>query len=240
MRCCSSDSVSYLGMVSILFLSFVLAGCPKKIPPIEGAAGITPERRSEKTTDLTEELAEAVRPPAGVQEEMVQREILSEEHEVEEVPPSSEGFSFFEEEASSLHTERVPPPPVLLPEVEGGTVDVGGDESSGPLQDVFFDFDQWMIRANAKETLEQNARWLGAHSEARIQIEGHCDIRGTEEYNLALGDRRAKAARKFLIDLGISPSRISFISYGEEKNFCHERSEACYQKNRRSHFVILE
>ncbi|MFQ5949209.1 MAG: OmpA family protein, partial [Nitrospiria bacterium] len=116
----------------------------------------------------------------------------------------------------------------------------GGDEPSNPLQDVFFDFDQWVIRADEKKILEQNARWLGANSEARIQIEGHCDIRGTEAYNLALGDRRAKSVMRFLIDLGISPSRISFISYGEEKNSCNERNEACYQENRRAHFVIVE
>ena len=78
---------------------------------------------------------------------------------------------------------------------------------------------------------------MAANPQVKVQIEGYCDERGTTEYNLALGERRAKSAMNFLVNLGVSPSRISTISYGEEKPFCEEKNEACFQKNRRAHFV---
>lgn len=113
----------------------------------------------------------------------------------------------------------------------------GEEERSNSLEDVFFDFDRWWIRSDAKKILEQDARWLIAHQESKIQIEGHCDERGTAEYNLALGEWRAKSIKNYLVSLGVSPSRVSIISYGEEKPFCNDKNEACYQKNRRAHFV---
>jgi peptidoglycan-associated lipoprotein len=114
--------------------------------------------------------------------------------------------------------------------------------SGGPdqLQDAYFEFDQWVLQRDARLALEQNARWIETHPEARIQIEGHGDIRGTREYNLALGERRAKGAMNFLVSMGVSRSRISFISFGEENNVCSEKNESCYKKNRRAHFVLLD
>jgi peptidoglycan-associated lipoprotein len=108
------------------------------------------------------------------------------------------------------------------------------------LQPVYFDFDQSFIRADAKEIMKANAEWLKAHPQARIKIEGNCDERGTREYNQALGQRRAATAKKFLTDLGISPTRISLISYGKEKPTCAESTESCWQKNRRDDFVVSD
>lgn len=119
---------------------------------------------------------------------------------------------------------------------DGPSGSAGGGEATS-LQDVFFDFDQWVIRPESRKLLESDAQWLAANPKAKIQIEGHADERGTEEYNLALGERRAKSVMNFLVNLGVSPSRLSSISYGEEKPFCNDPSEDCYAKNRRAHFV---
>ena len=110
---------------------------------------------------------------------------------------------------------------------------------SSPLKDVFFGFDQSDLQASARDTLKADAAWLKANPSVRVQIEGHCDERGTQEYNLALGAKRAQAARDYLITLGIAANRLSVISYGEELPVCKEANEACWQKNRRARFVIM-
>jgi peptidoglycan-associated lipoprotein len=105
------------------------------------------------------------------------------------------------------------------------------------LRDVFFDYDRYAIRDDAREVLSENARFLKKNSDARITIEGHCDERGTIEYNIALGERRARAVKKFLTDLGVDPARLSIVSYGKERPFCFEHNEQCWQENRRAHMV---
>lgn len=112
-------------------------------------------------------------------------------------------------------------------------------EASSPLKDVYFDFDRYDLTADARATLRANADWLKANPSARVEIEGHCDERGTNEYNLALGAKRAQAAREFLSTLGISPDRLSTISYGEELAVCKESNESCWRQNRRARFVIV-
>lgn len=107
------------------------------------------------------------------------------------------------------------------------------------VRDAFFDFDKADIRPDARVALTQTAEFLREYRDARVLIEGHCDERGTTEYNLGLGDRRANAARDFLVSLGISGDRIRIISYGKERPFCFESSEGCWQQNRRAHFVLL-
>lgn len=112
-------------------------------------------------------------------------------------------------------------------------------EERGLFNDIYFDFDRYDIKPDGKPVLQGIASWLLKNSDARLSIEGHCDERGTNEYNLALGDRRAKAARDFLIALGVASKRIDLISYGEEKPQCAEQTEECWAKNRRAHFVVL-
>jgi peptidoglycan-associated lipoprotein len=106
------------------------------------------------------------------------------------------------------------------------------------LQNVYFDFDKYEIRRGDAEILAENAKWLKANAAALVLIEGHCDERGTNEYNLALGERRARATRDYLVSLGVEASRISTISYGEERPVCVERTEACWEQNRRAHFLV--
>jgi peptidoglycan-associated lipoprotein len=108
------------------------------------------------------------------------------------------------------------------------------------LKDIHFDFDRYNIRVEEAEILKENSALLKKYPGMRFQIEGHCDERGTGEYNLALGERRASSAKKYLISLGIQSNRISTISYGEERPFDSGHSEEAWSKNRRAHFVILK
>jgi peptidoglycan-associated lipoprotein len=106
------------------------------------------------------------------------------------------------------------------------------------MQDVFFAYDQWNLTETGMQALNHNAEWLKSHAGATLQIEGHCDERGTVDYNIVLGEKRAKAARNYLIELGIKPKELSTVSFGKERPFCLEHSEACYQQNRRGHILL--
>ena len=106
------------------------------------------------------------------------------------------------------------------------------------LVDVYFDFDRFVIRSDAKSLLEANARMLKSKNEWKLLIEGHCDERGTADYNLVLGERRAQSVKRYLSDLGVPDSTMQIISYGKERPFCLEHSDDCWQQNRRAHFVL--
>ncbi len=122
-----------------------------------------------------------------------------------------------------------PPPPVAPPPPAPEPL---------ALADVYFDFDRFVIRSDAQAVLEANARRLKAENGRKLLIEGYCDERGTVEYNLVLGERRAQATKQYLQDLGVPSSQIQITSYGKEKPFCTDHSEACWQSNRRAHFVL--
>jgi len=110
--------------------------------------------------------------------------------------------------------------------------------TSGDFQPVFYDYDSYTLRGDGRTALDGNARLLREDSDLRVTIEGHCDDRGTIEYNLALGERRAQAAKDYLVNAGISASRLSTISYGEERPFASGSDEEAWSKNRRAHFVV--
>jgi peptidoglycan-associated lipoprotein len=109
-----------------------------------------------------------------------------------------------------------------------------------PLAKIYFDYDKAVIRDDAKPVLEANAVWLKKFKTVKVLIEGHCDERGTEEYNLALGERRAKAAQDYLIMMGIAPDRLRIISYGKSQPLDPGHNEAAWQKNRRDQFLVIE
>lgn len=145
--------------------------------------------------------------------------------------------------------ETVAEPPVPQPDNLRGNGNGGetGDIASGRkpgaekgVGDVFFDFDRYLIREDAVETLNNNSTVLKKIGFKNIVVEGHSDERGTTDYNLALGERRAESARKYLTNLGIDSTRISVITFGKEKPFCAEHSEDCWQQNRRAHFILAE
>jgi len=137
--------------------------------------------------------------------------------------------------AGTSTTENVPPTetPVSQP-------DPTPTEEVAPLSlnDAFFDFDSYSLSSEAKGTLEVNAKELKRVNAASIVIEGHCDERGTKAYNLALGEKRAGAAKDYLVALGVSGSRISTVSYGKERPFDTGHDESAWAKNRRAHFVV--
>ena len=112
--------------------------------------------------------------------------------------------------------------------------------ASSPLKDIYYDYDRYDLSADARTILRANADWLKANPNTRVEIEGHCDERGTNEYNLALGAKRAQAAREYLVTLGVVGGRLSTISYGEEIPVCKDASEDCWKQNRRVRFVILQ
>jgi peptidoglycan-associated lipoprotein len=107
-----------------------------------------------------------------------------------------------------------------------------------PLGDVFFDYDQNVLRDDGRRALQQDAQWLAKWPSTRVRVDGHCDERGTAEYNLALGDRRADTIRDYLVSLGIDVRRIDVRSLGKEVPFCRDGGETCWSQNRRGHFVI--
>lgn len=118
-----------------------------------------------------------------------------------------------------------------------GTLDANGQ---GPLSDIHFDYNDYSVRAQDGEILKSNADWITKNSGTRVQIEGHCDDRGSEEYNIALGAKRAQAAKDYLETLGIAADRMSTISYGKELPVCTEDTDECWAQNRRDHFVVQQ
>ena len=167
---------------------------------------------------------------------------------VEKITPDTMA-TFPEEKSSSTTTDTAREPVEAAPptSIAGGGVEPGaapapsgGAPSGEPLSlgDIFFDFDQHMIRRDAQATLSANAAWINSKPGKAVVIEGHCDERGTQAYNLVLGEKRARSAKRYLEDLGVPASRLKTTSYGEMRPFCKERDESCYQQNRRAHFAI--
>ena len=109
----------------------------------------------------------------------------------------------------------------------------------GYLKDVYFDYDQSDIKGEFRDGLEQNAQFLARNPSVRVMVEGHCDERGTREYNIALGTRRAEAVKTYLAALGVDADRLQTISYGREKPFADCHDDSCWSQNRRAHFVIV-
>jgi len=109
-----------------------------------------------------------------------------------------------------------------------------------PLAMIHFDYDKYFVREDAKPVLEKDAAWLKKYAMVKVLVEGHCDERGTEEYNLALGEKRAKSAMDYLVSLGISPDRMKILSYGKSQPLDPGQNEAAWQRNRRAQFVIIE
>ncbi|HEX3891731.1 MAG TPA: peptidoglycan-associated lipoprotein Pal [Terracidiphilus sp.] len=135
---------------------------------------------------------------------------------------------------ASAEVTVVPPPPVSQP---SHTMSAE-EEFRANVHDVFFDYDAYDIRSDAQSTLSQDASYLASHANVKVVIGGYCDERGSDEYNLALGQNRANATKNALVTAGIAADRIRVVSYGKEKPFCSDSSEQCWQQNRRAGFSL--
>jgi peptidoglycan-associated lipoprotein len=143
----------------------------------------------------------------------------------------AKGAGGTQEATARLTVTQPPPPPPPAPTV------TDEDLFNQNIKDVYFDYDKSDIRGDQQASVQADVQFLSQHTNINITIEGHCDERGSTEYNLALGDKRANSVKEALVNGGISASRIKTISYGKEKPFCTESNEACWQQNRRGHFV---
>ncbi|RMH34262.1 MAG: hypothetical protein D6690_11000 [Nitrospirae bacterium] len=217
------------------------ATAPSMRPPTEAESMPMPAPvpRSQEPTAQAE-MAQAPTPaptppapeePARLEAEAAEPQARREIESMEQVtPPSGEAPSV----AAMPSEPQSPPPTAVTPPQE-----FLEEPLPAKLGDVFFDYDRYTIRADAIPVLEDNARLLLVrYPNQRIVIEGHCDERGTVEYNLALGAKRAQAVKNYLVDLGVPAENIDTISYGKEKPFCREHSLKCWQLNRRGHFVL--
>lgn len=139
--------------------------------------------------------------------------------------------------ASASARVTVTPPAAVAPEKPQPGLSELFDQN---VKDAFFDFNKSDIRADAREALTRTAEFLRSYPQIRVTVEGHCDERGSTEYNLGLGERRAQAAKNYLISLGITADRMNTVSWGKERPFCTEHTEECWQLNRRAHFVMAK
>jgi peptidoglycan-associated lipoprotein len=143
-------------------------------------------------------------------------------------------------------TERLSRPGVVLAKADPNTTKRQMDEmraeqtatTAAGLRDVFFGYDSWAITEEGRQALAGDAQWLRVHPAVQLKVEGHCDERGTSAYNMVLAEKRAKSVRNYLMELGIKGERFVVVSYGKERPFCKDHSEACYQQNRRGHLVV--
>ncbi len=164
------------------------------------------------------------------------------------VPPSTSASTpaFSESDLSGLSGIESSNPGLAMAKVSPGERRRQAEEaraedkatSAAGLRDVFFGYDSWTLTDEGRQALSQDAEWLRTHQTVQLRVEGHCDERGSSGYNFILAEKRAKAVRNYLMDLGIRSDRLVVVSYGKERPFCKDRSEACYQQNRRGHLVV--
>jgi peptidoglycan-associated lipoprotein len=213
-------------IVSPALLCFILlvpvVGCGKRVASSSGDPAGTSKGKSPAAP------VETIKPEAlaTVPEEKSASSTIDSARESVEAPPLSSGGKTGE--------SGVPPAAFSAP-LDSGAASATGEAMS--LADIFFDFDQHSIRRDAQSTLNTNAAWINSKPGKAIVIEGHCDERGTQAYNLVLGEKRARSVKRYLEDLGVPAARLKTTSYGELRPFCKERDESCYQQNRRAHFV---
>lgn len=195
-----------------------IAGCAKK-PALQEERGVAKEQAAVEQGAAEEKAAAAETPEKrALQEEQAKREAALKE--AEKAAAAKAAPKEVQEKAARVGTAAAP------------------SRELYEFRDVNFDFDKFNLREDAREILKKHAEWLNKNKDVMIAVEGHCDERGTTEYNLALGERRAQAAAKFLVDMGIDAGRIKTISYGEELPLDTGHNEEAWAKNRRAQFVV--
>ncbi len=179
----------------------------------------------------------------GAGSDLVREENLTESGAVDGAPIISRGDGF----SGSMSGNGGSSNPFAAGSGSGLGADQGIQEArlfsfrpTSELKDIHFQFDKYDLDMSSKSILKQNADFLKQHPSVKVEIQGHCDERGTNNYNLALGQRRAASTKRYLASLGIPENRLHVISYGEEKPFCNESSDSCWWRNRRAHFMVAE
>ena len=235
--------IKWIAIVAALAVLMVLAGCKKQPPPPppttppppQPTASLTANPNSIQqgesttltwqTTNATDVTLEGI---GAVQANGSQQVTPTQSTTYRLIAKGAGGT----QEATARVTVAQPPPPPPM------TTNLSDEQLFNQnVKDAFFDYDKSDIRPDAQQALMADAAFLQQHPNIRFTVEGHCDERGSTEYNLGLGDRRATAVKSFLVQQGVSADRIRTISYGKEKPFCTEHTEDCWQQNRRGHFV---
>ena len=195
---------------------------------VEKGQSVTLSWTSENATDLD------LQPGVGKVQATGSTSVTPQESTTYTITATGPGGSKSESARVTVTMPPPPPPPPPPPVKEVSEEELFGQN----VKDAYFDYDKSDVRPDASETLTKDGDFFKAHSGVKFTIEGHCDERGSEEYNLGLGDRRATAAKNFLVNLGVSGDRVSTISYGKSRPVCTESNEECWQKNRRAHFAF--
>jgi peptidoglycan-associated lipoprotein len=243
-----SRSLYRVGLIAVLAAAVLTFGCkkPPKAPPPAAAAPAPAAARptvtlqaspttlskgesatlSWNSTDATEL---SIAPEVGAVTAQGSTKVSPADSTTYTITATGPGGST---SATASVTVNAPPPPVEQP--KGPSLD---ELFLKEVRDAYFDLDKADIRTDARAALSKTADFLKSYPQLKVTIEGHCDERGSTEYNLSLGDRRANAVKQYLVSLGIPADRISTVSYGKEKPFCMESNESCWQQNRRGHFV---
>ena len=219
----------------------VLAGCPKRIPREQIERAEQAIKGLDETTDCAPDATRAALATWENAQALLRQEKYEQARAVLLAAQKLAEKARAEcEKKKRQQQEQKPTPRQGDVQPQPASKPVEADEEPAGLERVFFAFDQFTLDEDAKRTLERNAEYLRRHPDVRVQIEGHCDERGSTEYNLALGERRAQAVKEYLVKLGISPGRMEVISYGEENPLDPGTGERAWARNRRAEFREVE
>jgi peptidoglycan-associated lipoprotein len=231
-------SKKVLTICGLLALAALIAGCPKNIPQPEIDAAEQAMADIESTKDCAPETYQAAKTMMDKARALLKEEryedaktaLIAAKQLAEKARKECE-----EKKAAELAAQKEPEPEPVAKEVE-----IEKDTGPDRMVTVYFGFNEANLTDEARAALNNNAEYLRHHEGQRIQVEGHCDSRGSTEYNLALGERRAMAVRKYLVKLGVNPTRLEIISYGEERPVDPSQSEDAWSQNRRAEFMELK
>lgn len=247
----ASRSLSRAGLLALLAAVVFAFGCgPKKVtppptppPPPPAAArptvtlqasptSINKGESSTLTWNSTDATQLSIAPEVGAVTAQGSTKVTPSDSTTYTITATGPGGSATATAEVSVNAPPPPPPPKAEPSLD--------ELFLKEVQDAYFDYDKADIRPDARQALSKTADFLKAHPSVRVTIEGHCDERGSTEYNLGLGDRRASATKQYLVSLGVTADRMTTVSFGKEKPFCAEHNEPCWQQNRRGHFVMAK
>jgi peptidoglycan-associated lipoprotein len=240
----ASRSLYRVGLLALFGAAVLVSGCHKKVtaPPKQVEAPPPPARptvtlqanpttinKGESSTlswNSTDATQLSIDPGVGAVNAQGSTKVSPTDSTTYTVTATGPGGSASATAAVSVNAPAPPPPPAAAPR-----------DFNQEVRDAFFDTDKADLRSDAREALSKTADFLKSEPSIKVTIEGHCDERGSTEYNLGLGDRRAAAVKQYLVSLGIPADRMTTVSFGKEKPFCQEHGEPCWQQNRRGHFI---